>query len=525
MHILANLLDFLSLQPGQEVRAPREVGLMGLVNENAGHLNILRLHEWFDAPDCYVMVLERPDPCKDLAGFCYHQNKMMDEQQARAVIEQLLHALLHCQHAGVFHRDVKPTNILINTETLRVILIDFGCGTSWTDAPYSSFAGTPEFAPPEWFAEGLYHAGPCTVWSLGVTVFGIVCGYLPFNPNDGHESMSRVHFPTGLSSEIKDFMSRCLAPEVNERATLEELQRHPWLHPTCLEQVGFRKRKRGTEEDGEQKRSSSGSLIPAKCLRKGGEGQGHEGKGLSEHGPQAPVLSLGHEQRGARCSLRKLEPTGDGHLSHAQSSEQFLSACSSLWSYYSCQFSGRIYHVLLHHTTEKPQKAGVKRKMGCEEQVVVQGKNLGPYSGARPAKCPREDQDEDHLLKQSAPACGRILAVSPQSLEPSCPLSTQAADPADLHPMLDYSGHGALVFALDGPEDALLCLDATDAASAKVHGVPLQSATTYAGHHAAGKLVDRTFPHQAREAVQETGQRQKATVQPEKKNMYMVGSM
>ncbi|XP_035286369.1 serine/threonine-protein kinase pim-1-like isoform X2 [Anguilla anguilla] len=422
------------LLPGQEVRTPREVRLMGLVNENTGHPNILRLYEWFDAPDCYVMVLERPDPCKDLVDFCDTQNKkVMDEQQARAVIDQLLHALLHCQHAGVFHRDVKPTNILINTETLRVILIDFGCGTSWKDTPFSSFAGTTDFSPPEWFEEGLYQAGPFTVWSLGVTVFDIVCGYLPFNPDDGHESMSRVHFPTGLSSEIKDFMSRCLAPEVNERATLEELQRHPWLHPTCLQQ-GFRKRKMRREEDGEQKRSSSDSLIPAKCLRKdqdewlqllvsptpGGEGQGHEGKGLSEHGPQAPVLSLGQ--------------TEDDHLSHGQSSEQFLSACSSLRSYYSCQSTERrgmneetgvkshrenqeMAANCLTKASEKPQKAGVrKRKMGCEEQAVVQGKNLGPYSGTRPAKCPRKDlQDMGQMMHYSASMPRASRTMNPMS--------------------------------------------------------------------------------------------------------------
>ncbi|KAG5842056.1 hypothetical protein ANANG_G00173610 [Anguilla anguilla] len=425
MPILANLLDFLSLQPGQEVRTPREVRLMGLVNENTGHPNILRLYEWFDAPDCYVMVLERPDPCKDLVDFCYTQNKkVMDEQQARAVIDQLLHALLHCQHAGVFHRDVKPTNILINTETLRVILIDFGCGTSWKDTPFSSFAGTTDFSPPEWFEEGLYQAGPFTVWSLGVTVFDIVCGYLPFNPDDGHESMSRVHFPTGLSSEIKDFMSRCLAPEVNERATLEELQRHPWLHPTCLQQVGFRKRKMRREEDGEQKR--------------------------------APLTLSFLQSASGKIKMNGfsfcLGQTEDDHLSHGQSSEQFLSACSSLRSYYSCQST----------VPEKPKKAGEKRKMGCEEQAVVQGKNLGPYSGTRPAKCPRKDHDEDHLPKQPAPPCGCIPVVSPQSPEPSCPLSTQPADPADTHPMLDYSGRGALAFAVYGPEDALLCLDASD---------------------------------------------------------------
>ncbi|KAJ8337236.1 hypothetical protein SKAU_G00384560 [Synaphobranchus kaupii] len=102
-------------------------------------------------------------------------------------------------------------------------------------------------------------------------------------------------------------MSRCLAPEVEDRATLEQLQCHLWLQPTCLAQ---------------------------------GEGKGSEGEDLSQHGRMAPVLSLGHEQRGARRSPPKPEPSGDECLSHAQISQQFLSACSSLWTCYSCQSTG-----------------------------------------------------------------------------------------------------------------------------------------------------------------------------------------
>ncbi|KAJ8356197.1 hypothetical protein SKAU_G00189910 [Synaphobranchus kaupii] len=414
------------LIPGQEVGTPREVGLMDM-----GHPNILRLYEWFDAPDHCVMVLERPDPCMDLVDFCKSQFKTMDEHQARAVIDQLLHALLHCQHAGVFHRDVKPTNILINTETLRVILIDFGCGDLWRDTPFSTFAGTTEFIPPEWFVKGLYQAGPATVWSVGVTLFGITCGYLPFNPCDDHESMSRVHYPDGLSSEIKDFMRRCLTPEVEDRATLEQLQHHPWLQPTCLAQVGFRKRNWESEEDGEQKRNLSSYLIPAKCHRKdrdggslqkqlhllilhspGAGGQCFQGEYLSEHGHLAPVLSLGCEQQEARRSPPKTEPSED-ELSHAQS-QQFLSACSSLWTYFRCQSTASERSVMNDQTgvsrnqkipanclmkaPEKHQRIGLKRKMEYKEQAVVL-ENLGPYSKT-PAKRPRKDQDAGRLLKQ-----------------------------------------------------------------------------------------------------------------------------
>ena len=49
------------------------------------------------------------------------------------------------------HRDVKDENILLNSKTMQVKLIDFGCGTRLRDANYTEFAGTPEFYPPEWY--------------------------------------------------------------------------------------------------------------------------------------------------------------------------------------------------------------------------------------------------------------------------------------------------------------------------------------------------------------------------------------
>ena len=60
-------------------------------------------------------------------------------------------------------------------------------------------SGTEEYLPPELFVKGEYQAGPATVWSLGVTLFYMVCAYLPFNRFD-EQSMSMLHFPEGLSS-------------------------------------------------------------------------------------------------------------------------------------------------------------------------------------------------------------------------------------------------------------------------------------------------------------------------------------
>ena len=82
---------------------------------------------------------------------------------------------------GIFHRDIKDENILVNTQTLEVKVIDFGCATEFeTEKTYSTASGTPEFFPPETFTKNQYRAGPATVWALGTLLYVIVMGDIPF---------------------------------------------------------------------------------------------------------------------------------------------------------------------------------------------------------------------------------------------------------------------------------------------------------------------------------------------------------
>ncbi|XP_057191464.1 serine/threonine-protein kinase pim-2-like [Triplophysa rosa] len=176
---------------------PIEVALMIRVNSDPACPNILHLIEWFETPEHYIMILERPDPCKDLDKFCYEQGNL-EESQAKRVLVQLIRALKHCESKGVLHRDVKPQNILIRTDTHDIKLLDFGCGDLLNDSDYKMFAGTLDYFPPEWYRYRSYRAGPATVWSVGVTLYNILCGTLPFK-NRKDIIRGRLRFTRDLS--------------------------------------------------------------------------------------------------------------------------------------------------------------------------------------------------------------------------------------------------------------------------------------------------------------------------------------
>lgn len=97
--------------------------------------------DWQDQPDQYIMVLERPSPCEDLWHFCNRHEGVLDEDTARFIMAQATLAAHMCCRRGVFHRDVKLENLLVNTETLEVKLIDFGCGDLLQESGYETFCG------------------------------------------------------------------------------------------------------------------------------------------------------------------------------------------------------------------------------------------------------------------------------------------------------------------------------------------------------------------------------------------------
>ena len=106
------------------------------------------------------------------------ENQQFSELQAAEFIYQLFSAINHCHANKVIHRDIKPENIMI-TESNSVRLIDFGLSKiSKKQVLLHEIAGTPYYMAPE-VLEGNYNE-KADIWSLGVLLYVLVSGYLPF---------------------------------------------------------------------------------------------------------------------------------------------------------------------------------------------------------------------------------------------------------------------------------------------------------------------------------------------------------
>ncbi|XP_058692443.1 serine/threonine-protein kinase pim-1-like isoform X1 [Poecile atricapillus] len=212
---------------------PLELALLWMVS-CPGFRGVVRLLDWFQLPDGFALVMERPERFQDLWYFL-DERGFLTETVARGLFCQVLEAVRHCTSRGVLHRDIKAENIVLDLATGEAKLIDFGCGTILRDTLYTRMSGTPEYSPPEWILFGCYRGQPATIWSLGILLYDLVCGHLPFHTNEDI-IRGQLFFPPRVSQGCQHLIRWCLSMDPADRPSLEDLLEHSWLQDPHLAQ-------------------------------------------------------------------------------------------------------------------------------------------------------------------------------------------------------------------------------------------------------------------------------------------------
>lgn len=153
----------------------------------------------------------------------------------------LFDAVLYCHELGIVHRDIKPENLLFdkkNIEEATIKIADFGLARYTSEEVMASTTcGTPGYVAPEILKKTSYDYR-CDYWSMGVVMFILLSGTPPFYHEDNFElfeiiKKGRYSFRSSVwrdvSEEARDFISKLLQVNPDDRITKEEIRCHPWI--------------------------------------------------------------------------------------------------------------------------------------------------------------------------------------------------------------------------------------------------------------------------------------------------------
>merc|ERR1712227_340711 len=209
---------------------PAEISLMQQVQNVDGVIKIL---DCFDTPDFYYIVMEKFNS-KDLFDFITEQGPL-SEKLGKTMFREIVSTVIQCRDSGVLHRDIKDENILVDLNTMKTKLIDFGSGCFYNHQTqrkkiFEEFRGTRVYSPPEWIQLGEYTGDGLTVWSLGILLYDMLCGDIPYTTDKEISSGKLIfHNHVKLSAEAKDLIKQCLSVLPYQRISLDKILSHSWL--------------------------------------------------------------------------------------------------------------------------------------------------------------------------------------------------------------------------------------------------------------------------------------------------------
>ncbi|NXC41387.1 NUAK2 kinase, partial [Penelope pileata] len=210
------------------VHIRREIEIMSSLN----HPHIIAVHEVFENSSKIVIVMEYASK-GDLYDYISERQRL-SEQEARHFFRQVVSAVYYCHKNGIVHRDLKLENILLDANG-NIKIADFGLSNVYQQDKFlQTYCGSPLYASPE-IINGRPYKGPeVDSWSLGVLLYILVHGTMPF---DGHDYKTLVkQITSGDYREPTKLSDACglirwmLMVNPERRATIEDIAAHWWVN-------------------------------------------------------------------------------------------------------------------------------------------------------------------------------------------------------------------------------------------------------------------------------------------------------
>uniref|UniRef100_A0AAQ4PV93 non-specific serine/threonine protein kinase n=1 Tax=Gasterosteus aculeatus aculeatus TaxID=481459 RepID=A0AAQ4PV93_GASAC len=228
-NVAVKIIDKTQLNPTSLQKLFREVRIMKVLN----HPNIVKLFEVIETEKTLYLVMEYASGGEVFDYLVAHGR--MKEKEARAKFRQIVSAVQYCHQRRIVHRDLKAENLLLDAD-MNIKIADFGFSNEFTvGSKLDTFCGSPPYAAPELFQGKKYDGPEVDVWSLGVILYTLVSGSLPFDGQNLKELRERVlrgkyRIPFYMSTDCENLLKKLLVLNPVKRGSLEQIMKDHWMN-------------------------------------------------------------------------------------------------------------------------------------------------------------------------------------------------------------------------------------------------------------------------------------------------------
>nr|XP_055217610.1 MAP/microtubule affinity-regulating kinase 3 isoform X16 [Gorilla gorilla gorilla] len=228
-NVAIKIIDKTQLNPTSLQKLFREVRIMKILN----HPNIVKLFEVIETEKTLYLIMEYASGGEVFDYLVAHGR--MKEKEARSKFRQIVSAVQYCHQKRIVHRDLKAENLLLDAD-MNIKIADFGFSNEFTvGGKLDTFCGSPPYAAPELFQGKKYDGPEVDVWSLGVILYTLVSGSLPFDGQNLKELRERVlrgkyRIPFYMSTDCENLLKRFLVLNPIKRGTLEQIMKDRWIN-------------------------------------------------------------------------------------------------------------------------------------------------------------------------------------------------------------------------------------------------------------------------------------------------------
>lgn len=217
------------LEKKDRISIEREIKILKYLH----HENIIQLYSSIQTKSSIFLIMEYA-PGKELFDYITKKRRLSEFESSNFYL-QVLSGINYLSKNNICHRDIKPENLLLNSSKNKIKIADFGLSIMYKNGELLKTAcGSPSYASPEMLKGEKYDGLMSDIWSSGIVLYAMICGFLPFEDDSNDKLYEKIligkfEIPPFVSENAKDLIRRILVVNPNHRLKINQIIKHPWF--------------------------------------------------------------------------------------------------------------------------------------------------------------------------------------------------------------------------------------------------------------------------------------------------------